>query len=319
MTAWTRALGAVAMAALAVRAIACAPVARDVEARARTRTAETSHQGRTRSYRVHTPTPPRPSPPLVIVLHGGGGSGEQMEEVTGWSGIADREGLVVVYPDAVASAPRGFARFWNDGHCCGLAHWRGVDDVGFLRRLILEVGERHGVDRRRVFVVGWSNGASLAYAAGARLADLVAGIGPFAATMRGRGPMAAPIFDLPPPSRPVSVFAVHGTADDRVGYGGRQDADGIEIPFVQAQRFWAVAAGCRAEPTRRFEQSGFVRLDEHRACGPGNDVGITWVTLRGWGHDWPGPVYTDRLPQQHALRGWDVAERMWAFFARHGR
>ena len=290
--------------------VACGPVARDAAARARTRAAELRHQGIDRTYRVHTPPALPAAPDLVVVLHGGGGSGEQIEEVTGFSGIADREGFVVVYPDAIANAPRGFARFWSDGHCCGVAVARGIDDVSFLRRLIDEVGGRYRT--ARTFVVGWSNGGMLAFAAGARLSDLVSGIAVFGATMHGRPPWRAPRFDVPWPTRPVAVLAAHGTHDTRVPYEGREDASGVEIPVRQAARFWAVAAKCRARPVRYLERGGVVERESYEGC----QAPVAVLTLRGWGHDWPGPAYTDDLGANHPLHGFDLAQEIRAFFAR---
>jgi len=58
--------------------------------------------GRTRSNRLHIPTgfADTAPAPVVLAFHGGG-SGRGMERFTGFSRLADREGFIVVYPDAV--------------------------------------------------------------------------------------------------------------------------------------------------------------------------------------------------------------------------
>ena len=50
--------------------------------------------------------------PLVVVLHGARGTAADMRANLGWDALADREGLVVAYPD-------GLDRTWNAGRCCG--------------------------------------------------------------------------------------------------------------------------------------------------------------------------------------------------------
>src|SRR5262249_618927 len=56
--------------------------------------------GRTRTYRIYVPARVARPAPVVLVLHGGGGSGSGQELVTrgGFNRIADREGIIVLYP-----------------------------------------------------------------------------------------------------------------------------------------------------------------------------------------------------------------------------
>jgi polyhydroxybutyrate depolymerase len=58
---------------------------------------------------------------------------------------------VVAYPDAIAAQ-------WNDGW------WNSTsDDVGFLGALADALVNEFGIDRRRVYVAGFSNGACMAH------------------------------------------------------------------------------------------------------------------------------------------------------------
>src|SRR5574341_231323 len=79
-----------------------------------------------RTYSIHLPSrfPGGRPAGLVLVLHGGGGNGRQIERHTGFSPLADREGFIAVYPDAVD-------RNWNDGRgAAGISAQRqNVDDV----------------------------------------------------------------------------------------------------------------------------------------------------------------------------------------------
>jgi polyhydroxybutyrate depolymerase len=234
-----------------------------------------------------------------------------MEEVTGFSRIADREGFVAVYPDGLGVF--GWAQAWNAGHCCGRGHTRGVDDVGFVRRLIVDLSARLGIDRDRVFVVGYSNGALLAYRIGAELSDIVAGIAPYAGTMRAHGTLRAPEINLAPPARPVSVFAAHSRADPYIAYEGALDGDSVDVSFAHAGRFWAVVSKCRGRAGARFERGGSVRIESYPGCAPGAEV--KQVTLNGWDHEWPGPANTLGLPADHPIHGFDLAEAIWRFFA----
>ena len=72
------------------------------------------HRGRTRSYRVHLPPSYREGSPMALVfaLHRYGGTAARFEKKTGFSSIADREGFMVVYPNAAAHGPNQ-KQMWN--------------------------------------------------------------------------------------------------------------------------------------------------------------------------------------------------------------
>src|SRR5262245_29243693 len=70
------------------------------------------HQGIERHFILHLPaSAPRGPRPLVVVLHG---SGQLLPEVRDWlpiDPVADREGFVVAYPEAIA----GRWSYWQGG------------------------------------------------------------------------------------------------------------------------------------------------------------------------------------------------------------
>ena len=95
------------------------------------------HGRRTRSYRVHIPPSYREGSPMALVfaLHGHGNTAAKYEKTLGFSRIADREGFIVVYPNAVAFGPKQ-KQLWNGGGIYEI-WWRGkVDDVSFVAKLI---------------------------------------------------------------------------------------------------------------------------------------------------------------------------------------
>src|SRR3989337_1986682 len=102
--------------------------------------------GLERTYLLHVPGgfPEGRPAGLVFVLHGGGGTGRNMDRMTRFSGLADREGFIVVYPDAVE-------RNWNDARDAPniQAQRENVDDVGFIGALITLLTPGLGIDPRR--------------------------------------------------------------------------------------------------------------------------------------------------------------------------
>ena len=304
-------LVAVAVAAIGALASGCAPV-HPFRAPAAGATAfETTRvAGWRRTYRLHLP--PRAPDALLVVLHGGGGDSASMESVSGLSTVGDREGFAVAYADGIGAF--GWGQLWNAGHCCGQPKLFGVDDVAFVRTLVFQLSATLHVPTDHVFVVGYSNGALLAYRAASELSAWIGGVAIFAGTMRARGPRDAPTFELAPPVRPLAVLSVHGTRDNRIPYGGtNEDGPSFDVSFQQAGRFWAVGARCTARPVTQYLDSGWERVDVYRGCPPGADV--VQITLVDWNHEWPSRAHTSELPAGNPLRGFDMGEVIGAFVA----
>ncbi|WP_422769502.1 alpha/beta hydrolase family esterase [Plantactinospora sp. WMMC1484] len=269
--------------------------------------------GRERTFRVYRPgsLPSAGTVPLVVMLHGALGGGRQAESSYGWNAVADRDGVVVAYPDGLNHA-------WavSDG-CCGPPARDGVDDVAFVARVVDTISARLPVDPTRVYAAGISNGGMLAY----RLAcdtEPFAAIGVVSATMLG--PCDDPA--------PTSVIHIHGTADRTIPYGGgpgRRDNDGTGPnparidgpPIPTVVDTWRRVDGCAA-PQR--STSGPVTRAVS-TCPDGRAVEL--VTIAGAGHQWPGsrppgPV-ARRLGLDEPSTALDATETIWRFLHAHPR
>jgi polyhydroxybutyrate depolymerase len=135
-----------------------------------------SVKGVERTYFIHVPisyTRQRPLP-LVIMLHGGGGTAQAAMWETRWEGKAEKEGFLVAFPNAMAanpSLPSHFSRnpqLWNDGSDRFYPGQTAPDDVGFLAAMLDDLSTRYPYDKGRVFVTGFSNGASMSFLAAAK-------------------------------------------------------------------------------------------------------------------------------------------------------
>lgn len=149
--------------------------------------------------------------PLVLVLHGYGGTGAEQLGYYGLRAIADEAGFVVVAPDGTVDGTG--RRFWNATDTCCNFEDKAVDDVAYLVGLVEDVKKRRPIDAKRVYVVGLSNGGSMAM----RLACDAAPT--FAAAVSQAG-----LFFSDParcvPKEPVAFRHIHGTADKLVPYDG---------------------------------------------------------------------------------------------------
>lgn len=247
-----------------------------------------------RSYRLYVPLSlDRSKPaPLVIILAGVGNTGESMVEATRFDQVGEREGLIVAYPE-------GVNKTWNAGYCCLGRATSGPDDVRFLSQLIDDVAAANQVDTARVYAVGVSAGAMMAYKLACDQAGRIAGVGSVAGAM---------VLDACQPTKPVSVIEIHGTADDLVPYQGGRTAGGATQPSpptpAVAQR-WAGLDGCGATPTTAT--SGVVSTSTWTGCAAG--TGVKLMTVDGGGHTW----FADSLgPVSGAV---DSTTEIWSFLS----
>ena len=217
-----------------------------------------------RTATVHRGSSAVAGAPLVVVLHGAGGTAADMRSNLGWDALADREGLVIAYPD-------GLDRTWNAGACCGPARDRRVDDVAFLDALAAALRRDDGIGD--VYAVGFSNGAMMSYAWACARPGALAGIGPVAGALTVGCPAPAPL----------TVVAVHGNRDDRVPIAGGRGPSDVLFPSLDASLApFRTAAACPTTAT--LVDVAPARVDA-RAC---TGHAVVSDVVDGLPHTWPG-------------------------------
>lgn len=238
--------------------------------------------GRDRSYRLYLPSGLPASAPLVVMMHGYSGTARQVERSSQWDELADSGKFAVAYPD-------GLGRAWNvnGGGCCGRPAREGVDDIGFIGAVVADIARNIGVDPRRVYATGMSNGGIMSYTLACNT-DIFAAIGPVAGVQLN--PCQSP--------HQTSVMHIHGTADQVVPYAGGRGFQGMNFPPVaESDAFWRNVDRCEnpAVTTNGAFTTATAGCADHR--------GVELVTVAGGGHEWPAAA----------------AAMLWQFFAAHPR
>jgi len=101
--------------------------------------------------------------PLLTVLHGGFGNAAQIQNYSSFEPLADKFGFVVAYLDGTKVTSRLSEKFkgWNAGGCCGQSYKNGINDVKHISDVVRFIADKYGLDKRKVYGTGHSNGAMM--------------------------------------------------------------------------------------------------------------------------------------------------------------
>jgi poly(hydroxyalkanoate) depolymerase family esterase len=279
---------------------------------------------RSRRYLVHVPpgrADQRPRP-LLLVLHGCRQDNRDIEQISGFNQLADREGFLVAYP--FITSYRGL----RNRNCWGWWFEReihaGEGEVEDLWQIIEDIRRNYAVDPRRIHVCGLSSGAGMAVAMMVAHADkiasgaAVAGVAyaeksdavrhEFNQTPRNRPVVAivkAMRDEMGAAARAVPIQIVHSANDDVVDISSARvlrdswgHCFGIDTRIACEQRD-GVEAGSAWEHSRYHDENGESVIETLFLQGPGH----------GWYGGNPGNYSFPDAP--------DIKLSMWEFFISH--
>ena len=194
-----------------------------------------------RPFTLFTPQklPAKEALPLVLLLHGFTSSGPEILKYTGLTGLVNSRKYLLVAPNG-SKTPTG-TQFWNATPACCDFYFQKSDDAQFLTTVIGKVSKKVAVDRKRIYIIGHSNGGAMAHRMACEHSNLIAGI----------VSLAGPTFDKRSecqPKLPVSVLQIWGTSDEVLNYKGGKLFD---VPYPGAQKSaqnWATINQCKRGP-----------------------------------------------------------------------
>lgn len=279
------------------------------------------HDGLERTFIIYLPSSygKYVKMPLMIALHGRGVDGKGMIVVTrkGFDRLAEKDGFVVVYPDAIELN-------WNDGRddeeADDRAHIENIDDVGFIAALIDTMVRDYNADPKRVFVTGISNGAIMSYRLACELSHKVAAIAP----VDGNIPLH--FSHGCSPSRHVPVLAINNVDDPVVPFEGGEiyghfsrEKLGKVLSTDNSIAYWVEKNGCSSIPVitevpDRDPTDG-TRVTRKEYVNEDDGTEVILYVIEGGGHTWPGGLqYLPARVIGKTSRNLDANEVIWAFF-----
>jgi polyhydroxybutyrate depolymerase len=298
--------------AIGIALVACNPRNAEITPSATDYAGSLESGGISRSYQVHLPSLKTQGLPLVIALHGGSGDATGMAKLTSLHTLADQEGFVVVYPN-------GFQKQWADGRGTTEPEKANVNDVVFLSSLVAQLETQLGIDLRRVYATGISNGGFMTTRLACEASSVFAAVAVVAATM----PQNIVSGCQPPVT--VPFLLIHGTKDTfvpEVGGEMTKGNGGLIISTNDTLTLWRNINACANTPSSNTidttNDGTSVTLERYTNCKAGSEV--TFYKVINGGHTWAGgSQYLPELIIGKTSRDINASQTIWAFFKRFSR
>lgn len=263
-------------------------------------------------------TPATARRPIVIVIHGAGASARQVlgmafppSPLSVWLEIAERDGLLVLAPDAGKGG-------WSDA-MNRAARASAKNDVAFIGAMLDQAIAEHGGDPERVYVIGVSRGGFMAYRVALELGERLAAFSALLASMPRPGNFTLPQARL-------SALILGCTGDRLMPYhGGKRFGSPVDpvSSIEDSARIWREHAGLPDQPAvhaiARSDGRSGSRATRYLWGDAPERVQVGLIKVDNAGH--AEPSRRKRYPR---LIGWlvgaqntdfEVAEAAWEFFA----
>ncbi len=225
--------------------------------------------------------------PLLLMLDGRGGTPWTAMKIAGWNRKADACGFIVAYPEATKLNPHGPQHFldnpqmWNAGPGGSDTERNGPDDVHFLRDAIADICGKFNVDRDRIFMAGFSNGASMTFRFALEAQELVAAIACLSGHFRSPGLAlreVIPLIYFFGEADPLSPFR---GGEVQLPWGGTETRTSAQFSVDS----WLDLLGLGREPTAEISENGVTK----KIYGPRDDgAEVHFYSIDDLGHVWPG-------------------------------
>ena len=256
------------------------------------------HDGLTRTYTLYIPanySTAQPCP-VVLNLHGYGSNAAQQATLSQMNSIADTAGFIVAYPEGL---PDGASqRQWNSGYATG------VDDVGFLNRLLDSIAANYTINQQKIYATGLSNGGIMSNTLACDLNGRMAAVASVAGTMSWLQ------YNNCTTVAAIPVMHIHGTADIVVPYNGNAALLGV----ASLVNHWRGRNGLTSNNTTTAYPN-IVLTDGSNAelivYETGSNIPVHLIRVNNGGHSWPG---SGIIVSGNTNMDVDASVEIWNFF-----
>ena len=258
------------------------------------------HESELRQYTIYIPSnyTGENMVPLLFNFHGGAGDIASQLAISDMRPLAEQDGFIVVYPQALEDPNDGGSTNWT--HKQPTTH----DDTRYVDAMIEKISAEYFIDYKRVYACGYSNGGEFCFELACRLSDKIAAIGVVARSMY------IDTYNECSPTHPTAVMTIHGTKDDYEGISWLGTL--YYVSLEDTNQYWATFNNTDPAPiTNQLpdlntnDETTVERFtwENGDAC-----VSVEHLKVIDGGHDWPGTFGNMDI---------DASDEIWNFVSKH--
>lgn len=216
-------------------------------------------------YRILTPQTPAPPPPpgypALLFFHGAGGTDVATLASAGFAQQFLDRGFAVIAPQGLQRPGSSFGAGWSFLP----SRPQQRNELAFAREVLDDAAARHGIDRARVLVGGFSIGASLTWYLACADPALGAGYVPVAGAFWREHPAPGSC------AGPVRLLHTHGWRDETVPLEGRPLRSGVvQGDVFRGLELLRIANGCDGLRADAYDTDGPYWRRWWTRCTPGS-------------------------------------------------
>lgn len=267
------------------------------------------HEGLERSFLIYVPKNIKENAPLVVAIHGYTSSAKTLMGYSGINQVADKEGFLVAYPQGTKDSRDN--NFFNVGY--EFHSDSKVNDVNFIREIVLNLTKDYKLNSKRVFATGMSNGGDMSYLLACTSSDLFTAVAPVA------GVMMKDTLENCNPEKKIPIFEIHGTKDSISKFEGdmnNEDKWGAYYDLPSTIEFWVNKHALSEKETIQLENKNTedgTTITFERYWSDESQREVWFYIVNDGNHTWPGMT---GLFSRTANQDINSAEEIWKFFSK---
>ena len=267
------------------------------------------HEGLERSFLIYVPKNIKENAPLVVAIHGYTSSAKTLMGYSGINQIADKEGFLVAYPQGTKDSRDN--NFFNVGY--EFHSDSKVNDVNFIREIVLNLTKDYKLNSKRVFATGMSNGGDMSYLLACTSSDLFTAVAPVA------GVMMKDTLENCNPEKKIPIFEIHGTKDSISKFEGdmnNEDKWGAYYDLPSTIEFWVNKHALNEKETIQLKNKNTedgTTITFERYWSDESQREVWFYIVNDGNHTWPGMT---GLFSRTANQDINSAEEIWKFFSK---